>query len=108
MKQKILNLLGLATRAGLLVSGEDIVIDAMRKKKAKIVFLGSDCSENKLDKFKKKCFFYKTELNTMLTSDEISNSIGKTRMVIAIIDDGFYKTIKKNLGGVENESKRDN
>ena len=44
----------------------------------------------------------------MLTSDEISNSIGKTRMVIAIIDDGFYKTIKKNLGGVENESKRDN
>ena len=108
MKQKILNLLGLATRAGLLVSGEDIVIDAMRKKKAKIVFLGSDCSENTLDKFKKKCIFYKTELTTMLTSDEISNSIGKTRMVIAIIDDGFYKTIKKNLGGVENESKRDN
>ena len=55
MKQKILNLLGLATRAGLLVSGEDIVIDAMRKKKAKIVFLGSDCSENTLDKFTKKC-----------------------------------------------------
>mgnify|MGYP003296229059 CR=1 FL=1 len=39
----------------------------------------------------------------LLTSDEISNSIGKTRMVIAITDDGFYKTIKKNLGGVENE-----
>ena len=40
MKQKILNLLGLATRANLLVSGEDIVIDAIQKKKAKIVFLG--------------------------------------------------------------------
>ena len=38
MREKVLNLLGLATRAGLLVSGEDIVIDAMRKKKAKIVF----------------------------------------------------------------------
>ena len=108
MKQKILNLLGLATRAGLLVSGEDIVIDTMRKKKAKIVFLGNDCSESTLDKFKKKCFYYKTELNTMFSSEEISRSIGKTRMVISITDEGFYKAIKKNLGGVENESKRDN
>ena len=108
MKEKILNLLGLATRAGLLVSGEDIVIDAMRKKKAKIVFLGNDCSENTLDKFKKKCFYYKTDLNTMFSSEEISHSIGKTRMVIAVIDEGFSKAIKKNIGGVENESKRDN
>jgi hypothetical protein len=29
-------------------------------------------------------------------------------MVIAITDEGFYKSIKKNIGGVENESKRDN
>ena len=108
MKEKILNLLGLATRAGKIVSGEDIVIDTMRKKKARIVFLGNDCSDNTLDKFKKKCFFYKTELNTMFSSEEISHSIGKNRMVIALTDEGFYKTIKKNIGGVENESKRDN
>ena len=108
MKENILNLLGLATRAGKIVSGEDIVIDTMRKKKAKIVFLGNDCSDNTLDKFKKKCFFYKTELNTMFSSEEISHSIGKNRMVIALTDEGFYKTIKKNIGGVENESKRDN
>lgn len=103
MKQKILKLLGLATRAGLLVSGEDIVIDAMQKKKAKIVFLGSDASSNTLDKFQKKCFFYKVELNTMFTSEELSNSIGRNRMVLAILDEGFHKSIKKYLGGVENE-----
>lgn len=103
MKQKILKLLGLATRAGLLVSGEDIVIDAMQKKKAKIVFLGSDASSNTLDKFQKKCFFYKVELNTMFTSEELSNSIGRNRMVLAILDEGFHKSIKINLGGVENE-----
>ena len=108
MKENILNLLGLATRAGKIVSGEDIVIDTMRKKKAKIVFLGNDCSDNTLDKFKKKCFFYKTELNTMFSSEEISHSIGKNRMVIALTDEGFYKIIKKNIGGGENESKRDN
>lgn len=103
MREKVLNLLGLATRAGLLVSGEDIVIDAMRKKKAKIVFLGSDCSEATLDKFEKKCFHYKVELNTMFSSEELSHSIGKTRTVLSIIDEGFHKAIKKNLGGVENE-----
>ena len=74
-----------------------------RKKKAKIVFLGSDCSENTLDKFKNKCFYYKTELNTMFTSEELSHSIGKTRMVLAITDNGFCNAIKKYLGGVENE-----
>ena len=103
MKQKILNLLGLATRAGLLVSGEDIVIDAIQKKKAKIVFIGSDASDNTVDKFQKKCFHYKIEVNTMFTSEELSHSIGKTRMVLAIVDLGFYKSIKKYLGGVENE-----
>ena len=103
MKQKILNLLGLATRAGLLVSGEDIVIDAIQRKKAKIVFVGSDASDNTIDKFEKKCFYYNIEMNTMFTSEELSHSIGKTRTVLAIIDEGFQKAIKKNLGGVENE-----
>lgn len=108
MKEKVLNLFGLATKAGLLVSGEDIVIDAMRQKKAKIVFLGSDCSENTLDKFKKKCFHYKIELNTMFSSEELSHSIGRIRMVLAITDLGFYKAIKKYIGGEKNEGKRDN
>ena len=107
MKQKVLNLLGLATKAGLIVSGEDIVIESMRKKKAKIVFLASDSSFNTLDKFKSKCFYYKIELNTMFSADELSHSIGKTRKIIAVIDDGFYKSIKKHLGGEENEGKRD-
>lgn len=107
MRERVLNLLGLATKAGLLVSGEDIVIDAMRKKKAKIVFLASDCSESTLEKFKNKCFYYKIELNTMFSSEDLSRSIGKTRKIIAVIDNGFYKSIKKHLGGEENEGKRD-
>lgn len=108
MIEKVLNLLGLAQRAGLLVSGEDNVIDSMQKNKAKIIFLGKDCSENTKDKFEKKCFYYNIELCTIFSCEEISHSIGKTRMVIAITDNGFYKSIKKNLGGVENEGKRNN
>ena len=55
------------------------------------------------DEIKNKCFYYKTELNTMFTSEELSHSIGKTRMVLAITDNGFCNAIKKYLGGVENE-----
>lgn len=108
MKIKILNLLGLATKAGKIVSGEDIVIETMRKKKAKIVFLGNDCSESTLDKFEKKCFFYKVNLNTMFTSQELSHGIGKTRTIIALTDEGFYQAINKYIGGAKDESKRDN
>ena len=43
----------------------------------------------------------------MFSADDLSHSIGKTRKIIAVIDDGFYKSIKKHLGGEENEGKRD-
>jgi hypothetical protein len=39
----------------------------------------------------------------MFTSEDLSCSIGKNRMVLAILDEGFYKSIKKYLGGVKNE-----
>ena len=108
MENKVLNLLGLALRANKLVSGEDIVIDAMRKKKAKLVFLASDASPKTIDKFETKCFYYKVELNMMFNTEELSKSIGKSRKILAIIDDGFYKSIKRSLGGMTNEGKRDN
>lgn len=108
MKDKVLNLLGLATRARKIVSGEDTVVDAMRQKKAKIVFVASDASEKTIDKFKTKCFYYNVELNLEFNSDELSKSIGKSRKILAIIDDGFYKSIKLSLGGTKYEGKRDN
>ena len=40
------NLLGLAQRAGKLISGEELVIKVTRKKKAKLVFLANDAASN--------------------------------------------------------------
>ncbi len=45
-RQKILNLLGLAQRAGRLVSGEDLVVEAIQKGQAKLVFLAEDAAGN--------------------------------------------------------------
>ncbi len=44
--QKFLNLLGLAMRAGKLVTGEELTLKDIRANKAKFVFVAQDASEN--------------------------------------------------------------
>lgn len=93
-EQKILNLLGLANKAGKIVSGEDSVIKALQQKKAKIVFVASNSSSNTLDNFDKKCFFYDVPVCFDYSDDALSKAIGKTRRIIAITDQGFYEALK--------------
>lgn len=103
-KEKKLNLLGLALRAGKIVSGEDLVIKAMQQKKAKLVFVASDSSASTLDKFDKKCFFYNVEVIFDFDTDELSKSIGKPmRRIIAMTDKGFCEAFKRIKEVNENE-----
>lgn len=44
--QKVLNLLGMAQRAGKLVSGEDLSLKEIRNGTAKLVIVAVDASEN--------------------------------------------------------------
>ena len=97
MKKQILNLLGLAKRAGRMVSGEDNVIIGLQKKNVKLVFVANDASVQTRDKFNKKCFFYKVRLIDSFSTDEISDAIGSNRRVIGITDDGFVKAIEEKL-----------
>lgn len=95
MRNKTLNLLGLAQRAGFIVSGEDNVINALQKQRLKIVFVASDASSKTIDKFVKKCYFYKVECNLDFTCEELSQALGKSRKIIGLIDQGFYETLIK-------------
>lgn len=45
-KEKILQFLGLATRARKLVTGEELVISEVRRGNAKLVIVAEDASEN--------------------------------------------------------------
>ena len=49
-KQKVLNLLGLAQRAGKLVTGEELVTKEIQAQKAKYVFVASDAGKHTLKK----------------------------------------------------------
>ena len=95
MEPKILNLLGLAQRAGFIVSGEEGVELALKKGTMKIVFIASDASEKTRDKFVKKCYFYQVECNLDFSSIELSKALGKPRKIVGLIDQGFYVALER-------------
>ncbi|RAL26332.1 YlxQ family RNA-binding protein [Thermoflavimicrobium daqui] len=93
---KLLNTLGLAMRAGKIISGEDLVIREIRSKKAKIVILATDTARNTEKKISDKCQFYQVPMIRFGTRQELGNAIGKTeRVVIAVTDFGFAKMIQQ-------------
>ncbi len=97
-ERKILQLLGLATRAGKVVSGEEMVLEAVRSGKCKITILANDASDNTKKKFRDKCATYEVELLELTDRDQLGQAIGKeTRVVIGIIDQGFANKIQSYL-----------
>ncbi len=93
---KILNNLGLCQRSNGLISGEEMVIEYMRKNKIFYVFLANDASDNAKKRIFDKAKFYNVEVDDSYTSFELSTAIGKTgRMVVGITNSGFVKILKK-------------
>ncbi len=93
----ILNKLGLAARARKIISGESMVVDAIKAKQALLVLISNDCQKNTLDKIVSKCTYYEVEYMIIpYDKYELGNAIGKDlRVCVAISDLGFVKMIKK-------------
>lgn len=90
-KQRFLNLLGLAMKAGKLVTGEETTLQSVRKNTVNLVILASDASENTEKKMRDKCHSYHTKLISPCTSAELSSAIGKNRMIVGVCDTGFSR-----------------
>ena len=69
-KQKLLNLLGLARRAGKLVTGEDMVLGSIRNSKASLVFFANDGGASSMKKFTDKTTSYNVPFTTALTRQD--------------------------------------
>ena len=93
-KQKVLNLLGLAQRAGRLISGEELVVDAIRKGQVKLVFLAQDAGPNLTKKITDKSKTYQVKVVTAFSTLELSIAVGKSRKVLAVTDAGFTKKMR--------------
>lgn len=93
-KQQLLNLLGLAQRAGRLISGEEQVIKAIQTETAQLVFLAKDASQNLSKTITDKCSYYEIEVSTACDTLELSLAIGRPRKVVAVVDAGFSKKMR--------------
>ncbi|MEE6654236.1 YlxQ-related RNA-binding protein [Limosilactobacillus fermentum] len=91
--QQILNLLGLARRAGQLVTGEGIVLTALQKDQVRIVLLASDAGQATIKKVTDKCQTHQVRVVNDFTRLEISQAIGQARTIVGITGAGFAKKI---------------
>ncbi len=95
MQKNPLSLLGLAKKAGMIKSGEDAILQGLQKREVKYVFIAKDASPKTIDKFERKCYFYKVSCCMDYTAEELSSAIGQWRKCIAIIDQGFAEAFLK-------------
>ncbi|MFV0556761.1 MAG: YlxQ-related RNA-binding protein [Lactovum sp.] len=97
MMNKILNMIGLAKRAGKIVTGEELVVKSIQRSTAKLVFLANDASDNLTKKITDKTNSYHIKTSQRYNQEELSKAIGSNRKVIAILDEGFAKKMENLL-----------
>lgn len=96
MNRKSLQTLGLAQVAGGLISGEDQVLKAIKNKQAKLVLLARDAGVNTQKKLTDKCQTYQIPLIECYSRQELTQALGKKRLICCFIDNGFAKLWQQN------------
>ncbi|QYR24173.1 ribosomal L7Ae/L30e/S12e/Gadd45 family protein [Paenibacillus sp. sptzw28] len=97
-RHKALSLLGMAMRAGKLITGDETVLKAVRQGKALLVIMAGDASENTRKKFQDKCGTYSVKLIEAFDRVTLGEAIGKSeRVLMAVTDAGFSKSITQSL-----------
>lgn len=95
---KVLSMLGLATKAGKTVSGEFSVEKALQTGKACLVIVADDASDNTKKKFTNKCEFYHVPVAFYSDKERLGKSMGKEqRSTMAFLDEGFANAVLQKM-----------
>ena len=98
IQNKVLSLVGLATKAGKTVSGEFMTEKEVKSGRAALVIVADDASDNTKKKFRDMCEFYKVPIYFYVDKDTLGHAMGKEfRASLAILDEGFATGIQKEL-----------
>jgi ribosomal protein L7Ae-like RNA K-turn-binding protein len=98
MMNKALSALGMAMRAGKLVTGDETVLKAVRGGKVRLVIMAADASDNTKKKYRDKCATFEVALIEAFDRAALGAAIGKEeRVLIGIADSGFASMIRKAL-----------
>lgn len=103
MKQnKVLSMIGLATKAGKTVSGEFSTEKAVKSYKAFLVIISEDASKNTTKKFRNMCEFYEVPILVYAGKEELGHAMGKgQRSSMAFLDEGFAKSVIEKVRAEE-------
>ncbi|MGL5694501.1 MAG: L7Ae/L30e/S12e/Gadd45 family ribosomal protein [Peptostreptococcaceae bacterium] len=97
-EEKIYSYLGLATRAGKIVSGDDSTLLELKRGNVKLVLVAEDASQNTKKLFKDKSSYRNIPYVYFSTKLQMGLSIGKApRAVIGVKDQGFAKKLAELL-----------
>ncbi|HEY5585574.1 MAG TPA: ribosomal L7Ae/L30e/S12e/Gadd45 family protein [Ruminiclostridium sp.] len=102
---KVYSLLGLAKKAGQLLSGDETCERTIKSGKAVLVIVASDASENTKDKFKSMCNFRNLCYREYGEKLELGRYTGKEiRAVTCIVSKDFKNGLLKLIDNQINES----
>ncbi len=104
-KQKVLNLIGLATKAGKTKSGEFSTEQSVKKGRACLVITAEDASENTKKMFQDMCVYHHVKFVCFGSKALLGRACGKEmRASLAVEDKGLAEAIGKQMtmnGGSE-------
>lgn len=99
---RIFSMIGMAMKAGKVVSGEFATEKAVKTGKAFLVVVSAAASDNTKKMFRNMCSFYGVPMYTYGSKEDLGHSMGKEfRASLAVTDEGFAKSIKKRLDEAE-------
>jgi len=95
---KVLSLLGLATKAGKVASGEFSTEKSVKLGRGFLVLVADDASQNTKKKFQNMCDFYEVPIYFIADKEELGKFCGKEfRASLAVQDENFAKAMLKEL-----------
>lgn len=93
-QQKLMSLLGLAQKAGKIVSGDFAVQGAIKSGKAKLLIIATDASESTKKEYQYQASSRNITIYCVLSKEQLGGAIGKAlRAAVVITDEGFIKPI---------------
>jgi len=98
MTDKIYSFLGLAKKAGKLVTGDETCERALKGSSVSLVIVADDASHNTKKKFIDACDFRNTKIRIFGKKDMLGKFTGKNiRSVVAILDKNFSKRLMEMI-----------
>lgn len=101
-KNNGLSMLGLATKAGKIVTGEFSTEKAVKSGTAFLVVVAADASDNTKKKFRNMCEYYQVTMREFSDKISLGNACGKEfRASLAVVDMGLAQAVLKAIDKVE-------